>query len=665
MSYAEYQQIVAVFGSNVFNPSGSFIIDAPAGVLLTGPSTILAGNSGQFTAAAFPVSDNGVTYELYNGDQKVPTQWDGQGNAYEEYNGVAIYEATGVVVVNPSIQSDVRVNVKAKITGTSVYSAAQSLLAQAITYPTSVVISGGASIDHNATYNYTKAFDTNNFTASVLSVAWSLSQNDCASLSNQSQNGVDLVVNNTPATLTTVTLTCTVTFTGNVTRTGTKQISMQLTTPSSLTISGPATLDDNGTFNYTKAFNTNNYTSTLLSVVWSLTSDQSVVIKSSDNNGAVLEIAEGNDTAKTLTLTCTATFTGNVTVTGTKSISVAVIEAPPTEDWVDLGLPSGYLIYRDVIRDGNNAVVYQSRYDSVATINQVIETSLGSGKCITNAIVSEIEANTDITEITKGENKYFVLTSKVNGNKLTLPEVGYYNSEPSKVYVNHGLGFISNYEQYSTKSYYLLSFSGVSGISFTTLLDNQVNSMPLLAVRKAPPKAIDLGLPSGLLWTDRNLGALSPTDYGEYFSWGNTDGHAEGSGYDFSAANYDASPGKQITGDIALSQDAANAYLGGSFRMPTKGEFQELYDNCDSAWVTENGVAGRRFTSKTNGNSIFFPAAGYYNGTTLGSRGSYGSYWSASRHTDSNGYNLGFNSGNVNPQNSYYRRCGFSVRAVQ
>lgn len=188
--------------------------------------------------------------------------------------------------------------------------------------------------------------------------------------------------------------------------------------------------------------------------------------------------------------------------------------------------------------------------------------------------------------------------------------------------------------------------------------------MSVRAVR-TEPKMVDLGLPSGLLWADRNVGADAPEGFGLYFSWGNTEGHEEGSGYDFSVANYDASPGKQVSGDIALSQDAANAYLGGSCRMPTKDEFQELYDNCNSDWVTENGVNGRRFTSKTNGNSIFFPAAGLYDGTTLNYRGSYGLYWSASRSSDSLGYFLSFGSGSVNPQDNYGRRYGFSVRAVQ
>lgn len=33
---------------------------------------------------------------------------------------------------------------------------------------------------------------------------------------------------------------------------------------------------------------------------------------------------------------------------------------------------------------------------------------------------------------------------------------------------------------------------------------------------------VDLGLPSGTLWADRNVGASSYEDYGDYFAWGET-----------------------------------------------------------------------------------------------------------------------------------------------
>ena len=42
-------------------------------------------------------------------------------------------------------------------------------------------------------------------------------------------------------------------------------------------------------------------------------------------------------------------------------------------------------------------------------------------------------------------------------------------------------------------------------------------------------KAIDLGLPSGRLWADRNVGAEKETDYGLYFQWGDTVGYTDAS----------------------------------------------------------------------------------------------------------------------------------------
>lgn len=173
-----------------------------------------------------------------------------------------------------------------------------------------------------------------------------------------------------------------------------------------------------------------------------------------------------------------------------------------------------------------------------------------------------------------------------------------------------------------------------------------------------------MGLPSGIQWANCNVGAEKVSDPGLYFSWGNTEGHAEGSGYNFSQDVYDATPAAAITANLSLSQDAARANLGAPWRMPTDAEFQELYDNCTCVWTTLNGVNGRLFTSNVNGNTLFFPAAGYYEGTSLGSRGSSGSYWSSSYFSATGARLLDFNSSNVNPQYNSSRRYGFSVRAV-
>lgn len=183
----------------------------------------------------------------------------------------------------------------------------------------------------------------------------------------------------------------------------------------------------------------------------------------------------------------------------------------------------------------------------------------------------------------------------------------------------------------------------------------------------APSGFIDLALPSGLLWAEKNIGATTPYEHGLYFSWGNVEGHAEGSGYDFSETVYAETPGAALTGNIPTNStyDAARHNLGSPCRLPTVGEYQELNNNCDSEWTDEDGVAGRRFTSRINGNSIFFPASGYYGGATLYNRGSYGRYWSGSFYSATHAYNLGFGSSDVYPANCSSRRFGFTVRAVQ
>ena len=199
----------------------------------------------------------------------------------------------------------------------------------------------------------------------------------------------------------------------------------------------------------------------------------------------------------------------------------------------------------------------------------------------------------------------------------------------------------------------------------------QFNVIGILSQTAAAPTGfVDLALPSGLLWCEHNVGAATPYEDGLYFSWGNVEGHTGTDGYDFGTSNdgpYASTPGAALTGNIPTNgtYDAARHNMGAPCRMPTVGEFQELNAQCDSEWTDEDGVAGRRFTSRINGNSIFFPASGYRSGTGLNYRGSYGLYWSASLNSQTYGYHLFFNESGVNPANDGNRFYGFSVRAVQ
>ena len=171
---------------------------------------------------------------------------------------------------------------------------------------------------------------------------------------------------------------------------------------------------------------------------------------------------------------------------------------------------------------------------------------------------------------------------------------------------------------------------------------------------------VDLGLPSGLKWATCNVGADSPEAYGDYFAWGETSAKEEYT--EENSITYD----KQMN-DISGNEqyDAATANWGGPWRMPTDEELQELIDNCEWEWTAQNSVNGYKVTSKTNGNSIFLPAAGYRSGSSLDCAGSYGNYWSSSPNESSSisACFLGFDSSGYGMLNDY-RHFGTSVRPV-
>ena len=183
-------------------------------------------------------------------------------------------------------------------------------------------------------------------------------------------------------------------------------------------------------------------------------------------------------------------------------------------------------------------------------------------------------------------------------------------------------------------------------------------------------KAIDLGLPSGTLWANMNVGASKPEDYGGYYAWGETE---EKDVYNWSAyINCDGSSSTchDLGADIAGTEyDVAHVKWGGDWGMPTDGQIQELLANTTSEWVQVNGVYGYRLTSKAagNSNSIFIPAAGYRSDGSLRYAGSFGYYWSSTQsYRNDFAYYFDFNS--LNPPMGNYdwgsRSVGNSVRPV-
>ena len=133
---------------------------------------------------------------------------------------------------------------------------------------------------------------------------------------------------------------------------------------------------------------------------------------------------------------------------------------------------------------------------------------------------------------------------------------------------------------------------------------------------------VDLGLPSGLKWATCNVGADKPEEYGNYYAWGETETKSEYT--EDNCTTWQKNLG-DISGDSRY--DAARKHWGGSWRMPTEAECQELVDNCTWTWTTQGGHNGYKVTSKKNGNSIFLPAAGYRIGSSLGRQREHGRYW--------------------------------------
>ena len=215
----------------------------------------------------------------------------------------------------------------------------------------------------------------------------------------------------------------------------------------------------------------------------------------------------------------------------------------------------------------------------------------------------------------------------------------------------------------------MLNRGGVLNAPNVSFVDED-SSVRYLADIKIEYEYVDLGLPSGLKWATCNIGASSPEDYGLYFAWGETTGYTAeqvtGGVRAFSESVYNAGPAASISADLTLEQDAAHVNMGGNWRMPTKAEVRELLNNCNVVWRDDyngTGVVGKVFTSKVNGKSVFFPAAGHCDNSSMDTVGSSGSYWSTSWGSSESAWCLLSNSG---IQNLYYgdRYYGFPVRGV-
>jgi len=210
---------------------------------------------------------------------------------------------------------------------------------------------------------------------------------------------------------------------------------------------------------------------------------------------------------------------------------------------------------------------------------------------------------------------------------------------------------------------------------------------------------VDLGIPGGILWADKNLGATNVYDYGDYYAWGEVETKFDYSWYSYRYGRdkegeeshemvYKYCPtdktdwyvGETPDGITTLeASDDAATYTNTKWKMPEQSDFAALTSNCHWVWVTNynSSVSGYVVYKKKSGDSpsysvgdathIFLPAAGYHNETRLQFAGSDGHYWSSSLNTayPYGGRGLDFHSGYVEPDAVTSRPYGRSVRPVR
>ena len=365
------------------------------------------------------------------------------------------------------------------------------------------------------------------------------------------------------------------------------------------------------------------------------------------NQGSQAEFAMGEGAG-----TQTATFSGG----GWALKSSATYSAYYPYDFYNRDMTKIPVSYEGQTQNGNNNTDHIGAYDfmaaSVATPSNgavsfamqhmgalvMLQTKLDEAKTLTSVTLSAEDAEftttgtMDLTAATPAISS--LTTSEIFSIPLTNFQVA--EDETTAIYfmlspINLSGKTVSITLSDEDGDYIKFEVTGKNFVSGTvyayTLVDGEKCATSITY------NAVDLGLPSGTLWADRNVGADSPEAYGDYFAWGET---SPKSTYDWSTYKWcnatDTTMTKYDIGSILeLEDDAAYVNMESEWRMPTNEEQHELCSHCEWTWTTQNGINGYKVTG-SNGNSIFLPAAGSCSGSSINNVGYGASYWSSSHY---------------------------------
>lgn len=232
---------------------------------------------------------------------------------------------------------------------------------------------------------------------------------------------------------------------------------------------------------------------------------------------------------------------------------------------------------------------------------------------------------------------------------------------------------LTTHAQETADSMYIYRNDNMIDRIAVSLIDSVTFVAPQATEDSTPYKAVDLGL--SVRWASCNIGATSPEEYGGYYAWGETEGKEDYSWetYKWCNGSYETMTKYCIDNTFGTvdnkktlepEDDVATVEWGGSWRMPTQAEQDELRNNCTWTWTTLNNVTGYTVTGP-NGNSIFLPATGFKCSTKIYFRNKGGYYWSSDLYDFYNrsaGYLFLYSSDY--DWYSNYRLNGYSVRAV-
>lgn len=198
--------------------------------------------------------------------------------------------------------------------------------------------------------------------------------------------------------------------------------------------------------------------------------------------------------------------------------------------------------------------------------------------------------------------------------------------------------------------------------------------IPLVLRAKAnAPKMVDLGLPSGTLWAQCNLGAETSEDYGNYYAWGESVTKTAFSWKNYKYCSNGQSNAltkyntKSIYGkvdnktQIDAADDWMTANCGYFYAIPTKKDWEELHNYCKWTYDSRGGYTVRGL----NDQIIFLPFAGYRSGLNQYDIGKDGYYWSSTldQKSPDDAWFMHISSGK-HEFNSYYRSQGRCIRPV-